>query len=126
MHNATLYDSDGRFTSSVSSTDEASFNIMTEGHDYVAGPVDGNAYYYDRATESITLRPAMAVVATGNVLTGLPAHCIVECNRAAYNVDDGIFEYETPLNGRYHVRVTAFPYLDWEGEITVENNTPTE
>lgn len=65
-------------------------------------------------------RHVMPVVQSGAALTGLPAHCTVTINGASYDVDDGCFEYVTPLPGSYPVSVEAWPYLTWEGVIDIE------
>lgn len=65
-------------------------------------------------------RPVTAIAVSGNVISGLPIPCKVECNGSIYEVDDGIFEYDTPLRGKYSFSIRAFPYVEYVGTLTVE------
>lgn len=120
MASATIYDLvTGEITSTITCS-ETSFWENVEDKDWIAGAFEPDKYYVS-AGEPV-LRPIMSNIAiTGNIVSGLPIPCIVRCNGAEYEVTDGIFEYVTPLNGTYHIIVRAWPYQDWEGDITVEN-----
>jgi hypothetical protein len=52
------------------------------------------------------------------VFSDLPLPCIVDVRGMEYTVEDGVFKWGTFLAGVYPVKVTAFPYLDWEGAVT--------
>lgn len=119
---ATFFDSTGRFVGVLISTDEAGFALTVQNRYYVDSIEDGEKSYYDMASGEVLPRPAMSVVQAGNRLSGLPQPCRVHINGEAYDVDDGIFEYETTLAGTYFVTVEAFPWLDWKGEIIIESS----
>ncbi|WP_352402675.1 hypothetical protein [Pyramidobacter sp.] len=120
--NATFFDSSGRFTGTLSSTDEIGFALTVQERDYIDGLWDGERYYYDMTAGEAMLRPTMPVEQSGRVLRGLPLPCTVTVDGASYDVSDGIFEYESPLAGPHPVTVAAWPYLDWKGEIVIESH----
>ena len=71
--------------------------------------------------EQGTRQSKAAIAADGMdvvVFSGLPQPCVVDVRGMEYAVDDGVFEWGTHLAGDYPVKVTAFPYLDWEGAVT--------
>lgn len=124
MAQATFFNyATGRITGSIACS-ESAFWLNVEGRDWIAGSFDGDKYYVDAKEYRPVPRPEMeGVTVEGNIVSGLPVPCEVECNGETYAVDDGEFEYDTPLAGTYPFRVRAFPALDFAGELTV---TPPE
>lgn len=51
-------------------------------------------------------------------LSGLPIPCEVYIDKTRYVVPDGIAELTLDTPGTYKVVCRAFPYLDWEMEVT--------
>ena len=78
--------------------------------------------HYVRNGEVIP-RPEMAPgheeIPGGFRLWGLPTPCQVHVNELVYEVDDGELEWTTPVSGIHQVRVSAWPYLDWERPVEV-------
>jgi hypothetical protein len=35
-----------------------------------------------------------------------------------YTVDDGAFEFETPIRSTFKVTIDSWPYRTWRGEVT--------
>lgn len=50
----------------------------------------------------------------------LPIPCLITIRDAEYRVEDGVFEWGTRLAGDYVIKISAFPYLDWEGTVRAE------
>lgn len=127
MAEATYYDpATGKITGTITCS-ESAFWSNVEDADWVAGTFNADKYYIDPGTVHPVPRPEMeGVTVAGNIVSGLPAPCEVECNGAEYKITDGEFEYDTPVPGTYPIKIKAWPYIEWEGEITVENNTSTE
>ncbi|MEG1501972.1 MAG: hypothetical protein RR203_02525 [Synergistaceae bacterium] len=122
MEYISIYDKNsGRIIATISSTEAETFNLYKSMYSYVDDKYNGDEYYIKNGIP--TKRPQMQIISSNNTLTGLPMPCTVECNRHTYTVDDCVFEYGTHISGTYKVIAKAFPYLDWEGDIIIENNT---
>jgi hypothetical protein len=101
-----------------------------EGETLFQGEGTGGIDYIDltQSPPVITPRPAMqvtqnttAITADGSdamTLSGLPEPCTVTIGDTVYNVSDGALEWATLMPATYQIRVEAFPYLGWEGEVT--------
>jgi hypothetical protein len=106
-------------------------SIELEGLPYVPGTYDSGTHYID-----ITQTPPVAVlravpqisqnkstISAGGeetmTLRGLPPSCVVTIGDIRYDVPDSELEWGTLMPATYSVRVEAFPYLDWESEVTV-------
>lgn len=120
MAQATFFDYyTGRITGHIACS-ESAFWPNVEDKDWIAGCFEEGIYYVDTKEYRPLLRPEMeGITVEGNIVSGLPIPCEVECNGESYTVDDGEFEYDTPLIGTYHFRVRAFPNRDFDGELTV-------
>lgn len=104
-------------------------DIENEEYPYVIGMGCTEAQYVDLDTMEIRDRPAMAVtqdkrsIAAGGTdamtLSGLPVPCHVRIGTAGYGVTDGELEWSSLMPAVYEIEVTAFPYLDWRGEVEV-------
>jgi hypothetical protein len=105
-------------------------SIDLEGLPCVAGTYDAGTYYIDIAQSPpvAVLRPApqiaqdkTEIIADGSdtvTLSSLPVPCVVTAGEARYDVPDGELEWATLMPATYRIRVEAFPYLDWESEVT--------
>ena len=113
---ASFFDDVGAITSTISA-DKNVFLANIDGKNWIAGIFSADEYYV--ANFRPVLRPDMEITINGNILTGLPIPCTVECNGHLYDVNDGSFEYNTPLAGDYPVYLRAFPYRDCECVISV-------
>ena len=67
------------------------------------------------------LTPVLETIPGGFRLGGLPIPCRVHVDELVYNVPDGELEWTTPVSGSHHVRVEAWPYLDWERPVEVSS-----
>ena len=98
------------------------FFLEAEGRD--------DTHYMDIAQtpHKIMLRPSQEITqstkqifADGNdalILSNLPMPCRVIIGNNSYTVQDGCLEWSTRVKGTFTIRVIAFPYRDWKGEIT--------
>ena len=66
----------------------------------------------------IVARPIQSTTMEGLTLTSLPIPATLHINGETYEVDDGTAELDFMLPGPYRLRVEAWPYQDWEGEVT--------
>mgnify|MGYP003177235845 CR=1 FL=1 len=122
---ATFFDfNTGEITGTITCS-ESAFWPNVGDRDWIAGIFDAAEYYVDAATYRPVPRPAMeGITVEGNIVSGLPVPCTVDCNGGTYEIDDGVFEYDTPLIGTYHFRVRSFPLRDFDGELTVTPPQP--
>ena len=85
------------------------------------GPVDSSEYYVtDRSvvTERPILEPKITSGSGGFTLSGLPVPSTVTVDGTAYTVDDGVFEFETPIRSTFKLTIDSWPYRTWRGEVT--------
>jgi hypothetical protein len=126
---AILYDpSTGRILASRSGTKKS---VDMEELPHIAGDYDIEANYIDlsQSPPAVAPRPAMEIIqgkqsiAAGGTdamtLSGLPVPCHVRIGSAEYGVTDGTLEWSSLMPAAYEIEVTAFPYLDWRGEVEV-------
>jgi hypothetical protein len=97
---------------------------------FVEGNYSPDTHYIDLSGDEPTPRerPAMPVsqdkaeiTADGEdfiSLAGLPELCRVRIGSAEYDVPDGALEWSTVMPATYKIEIEAFPYRDWEGEVT--------
>ena len=94
-----------------------------QGESLVEFPQGEQDTHYVRNREVIP-RPEMAPghegIPGGFRLWGLPIPCRVHVDELVYDVDDGELEWTTPVSGIHQVRVSAWPYLDWERPVEVK------
>lgn len=105
-------------------------SIDQEGRPYIEGRYDPDEYYVDLSSvpSRVEKRPEMPVSqnldtirADGNetlILSSLPEPCRTMIGAHKYDVEDGVLEWSTLMPGAYSVRIQAWPYLDWKGEVT--------
>lgn len=118
----TEYNADGLLGWCHSFHDEETFeHNRREFIGYVLGEWSGADYYMNTLVNPPRLqkRPAQATTLIGTTLTNLPIPATIILDGIRYDVDDGEAEFDLPLPGRYPVRVEAWPYQDWEGEVIV-------
>jgi hypothetical protein len=126
---AVLYDPDtGRILASRAGSRQS---MGMEDLPHIAGDYDIGINYVDltQSPPAVTPRPSMAVtqdkqsIAAGGTdamtLSGLPVPCHVRIGTAGYGVTDGELEWSSLMPAVYEIEVTAFPYLDWRGEVEV-------
>ena len=106
-------------------------NMLTENdRPNISGNYGAGAFYVDvaaspplakRRPPQNTRQSRRNIAADGVetiTLSALPVPCRVDVDGERYDVEDGIFEWGTRRAGEYSLRVTAFPFLDWEGTVT--------
>jgi len=91
--------------------------IRREGFSYVSGFYTNTDHYMLNGEP--TERPTQSTTLDGRSLTGLPVPALLHIDGETYTVDNGEAELEFPLPGTYRLRVEAWPFKDWEGEVTV-------
>jgi hypothetical protein len=85
------------------------------------GPVDSSEFYVtDKSivTERPALDPAITAGAGGFCISGLPVPSTVTVDGTEYTVDDGAFEFETPIHATFKLTIDSWPYRTWRGEVT--------
>ena len=93
-----------------------------QGESLVEFPQGEQDTHYVRNGEVVPrpkLTPGHEGIPGGFRLWGLPTPCQVHVNELVYEVDDGELEWTTPVSGIHQVRVSAWPYLDWERPVEV-------
>jgi hypothetical protein len=90
--------------------------FMTGMDAVVEGEYDNRTHYILNGQP--TERPASPVTRTDLTLQGVPAGSTLTINGERYDAE-GDVELEFPLPGTYRLRVEAWPFKDWEGEVTV-------
>lgn len=118
----TEYTADGQCGMIWSFPDEAALELnRREDRGYLDGAWPGMTYYVDLSglDPVAVARPEQAVTLTGQTLSNLSNPCTLYIDGTAYPVNDTLVELDFTLPGTYRLRVEAFPYLDWLGEVTV-------
>ena len=112
---------DGRFGWSISSDTPFDDYPVRDGFGLVDGHYDPAVYYVDITADppAAVERPTQGTILSGSTLTGLPIPATLYVNGEAHVVDDGEAELDILLPGTYRLRVEAWPYKEWEGEVTV-------
>jgi len=75
--------------------------------------VDPSLWYI--SNKKMVLRPTLAVSLGTQVLRGVPIGAAVTIEGQTYTADGTDIELEFSLPGSYLIRVSCWPYLDWEG-----------
>ena len=94
-----------------------------QGESLVEFPQGEQDTHYVRNGEVVPrpkLTPGHEGIPGGFRLWGLPIPCRVHVDELVYDVDDGELEWTTPVSGIHQVRVSAWPYLDWERPVEVK------
>lgn len=93
------------------------------------GEGDNSTHYVDitKTPHEITLKHAQKTTQSSTqisadgedtlILDNLPVPCNVSIGNETYTVNDGCLEWSTLLRGIYPICVSAFPYIDWKGEV---------
>lgn len=82
------------------------------GFGRIDGSWDNQKYYVLDGVA--TAKAPMSPVVTGSTISNLPIPCTVMVEWVTYNVDDGVFEFSSPLPGPYKCIISAVPYLTTE------------
>jgi len=92
---------------------EETVNLNTPtGFGRVDGAWDAQKYYVLNGVA--TAKTPMSPVVTGSTISNLPIPCTVLVDFVTYTVDDGVFEFSSPLPGPYKCIISAVPYLTTE------------
>jgi len=86
------------------------------GYGLVDGIWDHRTHYVQN--DQAIPRPDQATTLNGLTLMNVPPGSTVLLDGQSYPAE-GDVELECPLPGTYQLRVIAWPYKDWEGEVTV-------
>jgi len=104
--------------------------LIERGESIILGEGNDSAHYVDINQSPPVIRPRpkqearcnrTELVADGEdalVLSGLPLPCTVQIGEHRYGVEDGELEWSTLMPGTYYIHVEAFPYLDWDAEVS--------
>lgn len=121
----------GRILYTTFTTPELVEKIGNDGEFLIEGAGEAMTHYVDisQTPPIITERPATQTtqdkptITAGSddylTISGLPQPCCVTIGTEDYDVPDGVLEWSSLLPGDYKILVTAWPYLDWEGKVTV-------
>ncbi len=82
------------------------------GFGRIDGAWDNDLYYV--LNGAATAKTPMNPVVTGSIISNLPIPCTVLVDFVTYQVDDGVFEFSSPLPGPYKCIISAVPYLTTE------------
>lgn len=82
------------------------------GEAYVDGFYSAFTYYIPNGVP--TQKAVMSPVVSGQTISELPIPCTVYVDGTLYEVDDGVFEFSSPLPGPYKCIISAVPYLTTE------------
>ena len=91
--------------------------IHRDGFSYVPGFYTNTDHYIHNGEP--TERPTQSTTLNDCTLIGLPVPATLHIDGETYTVDDGEAELDFILPGTYRLRVEAWPFKDWEGEVTV-------
>lgn len=86
---------------------------------YVGGAYKPDTHYIKNGVA--TERLVQSTVLKGLTLRNLPVPCEIFINGAKYECEDSAATLEFDQPTSYHIKVVAFPFLDWE--IIIENQT---
>lgn len=81
----------------------------------LSSSVDPDAWYVRQGT--LVPRPVLPITVVGHTLTGVPPGAELIIEDSLYSADGQAIELEFSLPGSYPVRITHWPYLDWETVI---------
>lgn len=95
----------------ICSEQDIALNVRS-GEAYVDGAYSAFTYYILNGTP--TLKAVMSPVVVGSTISELPIPCTVYVDSTLYQVDDGVFEFSSPLPGPYKCIISAVPYLTTE------------
>jgi len=102
----------GEITKTVSCPDFAADKNTPDGCARIDGIWSNLEYWVDNGVA--TAKSPMSPVVTGSTISNLPIPCTVMVEWVTYNVDDGVFEFSSPLPGPYKCIISAVPYLTTE------------
>ena len=92
----------------------------TPGAKWAIGEYD-DSYYMDGSGKVLkrpTFTPKVEGFVCGFTLSGLPVPSTVTVDGTGYTVDDGAFEFETPIHATFKITIDSWPYRTWRGEVT--------
>ena len=117
------YDADGRMINMAVCDDSAAQTTEFEGYGLTVLVIPDRRDLPDPSSEyvsggALTARPDQATAVSGTNLINLPIPAWVTIGEDRYEVTDGTAELSFPIPGKYGVKVEAYPYKDWYGEIT--------
>lgn len=91
--------------------------LALQGDRVFVGPIDPETQYI--VGGQARARPANPAARQGQNLYNLPAPCQITINGKVYDCPDTTAALDFTYPGTYHVRVSAFPFLDAEFELTI-------
>lgn len=115
MYSWTEFDEQGRYFQNASSTS----GIYPSTSRFRVGEYD-DSYYMDgpgKVLKRPTFTPKVESFVGGFTLSMLPVPSTVTVDGETYEVDDGVFEFETPIRSTFKVTIDAWPYRTWRGEV---------
>ena len=115
MKTITFYQSDGQIIFTMTGTESDIELNKTMNPLWVDGDWNDDLYYVKDGVA--TLRPKNTAQWEGGKLSNLPTPCVIWINSTRYECHDDKAELELVYDGKYTIRVQAFPYLDAEFEI---------
>ena len=96
---------------------------------YIMGHHDGMTHFYDVKSSQVLPRPELPSslrtkekrVATDQTvrLTNIPKGATIAIERQSYTVDDGIFEWSSPIPMETELSIECFPYIPSKIKVVV-------
>lgn len=114
--NFTIHDATGRLLRTGYCPDGHEIHQAKDGESMVPETADLDLHYI--VSGNIVERPINPAIQNGNVLSELPAPCVITINGKPYPCSDTTASLSMTHVGTYKVTVSAFPYLD--ANFTVE------
>lgn len=112
----TDFDEQGR----VCAVNKNSVGYTPGSSKWAIGEYDDSYYMTDaeKVVKRPVLDPATTAGAGGFCISGLPVPSTVTVDGTGYTVDDGAFEFETPIHATFNITIDSWPYRTWRGEVT--------
>lgn len=107
----------GRITKAVTCPPSAIELQCGKDEKYLEGVIASDAYYV--LNQRITPRPTAPIEVKEHTLYGVPKGALINIEDETYLADGGPVELSFELPGSYLIRISHWPYLDWE--TTLEN-----
>lgn len=100
------------------SDDTAALPVYASGVEVPLDWVGSTDTYYVSNGECL-IRPINPATIEGYTLSNLPTPCVISIDNVSYDCNESTAEMSFDHAGVYKVKVTSFPHLDAEFELTV-------
>lgn len=122
----------GRIFSTVTVAEDIAGHMRAQGETLIEGEGNDLEHFVDvsisppkirERQKQTTRQDKKRIKADGEdvcTISALPKPCILDLNGERIEVGDGAFLFSTVFSSVYQIRVEAFPWQDWIGEIMAE------